>query len=673
MLPSQMSGLRRLLALTGFALLAVVLSWPLPVHLATHLPGAPGGDTGTYVWNLWVFRYELLHHGHWPFATEQIFAATGGTDLAAHNYTVFADLVALPLIGPLGVVAAFNLVYLVLIASSGYATYLLMRRLTGRDLEAWIAGAAFAASPALIARGTAHFSLVAAAPLPIFLLFADSALSSGQRRAAALAGAAMGWAGYCDAYFPIYCALMGAFLTGHELWALERHEAPPSSAWWLRVVDGLLLAGAVVVCWRLWHGEAAVAVFGWTISVRTLYTPMLLLTVLGVVRLQLGLRLRLRRRAGSLDVRRAAGLVAVAIGVAVFVLSPVIVGLAGRLAEGRFPAPAINWRSSPAGLDVINLIVPNPEHPWFGGPGMRWILRRSAMAYPEEVGSLSLVALGVVALALWRDRRAVPARWIAFTAVFAALALGPFVQIAGVNTTIPGPWWILRFVPIVELARMPGRFVIVAALGLSILLGFALVSLRQRWPTRWRVVLSALCGLLAFELMPVPRTLFDAAIPSVYGIVRQDPDPSVRVLDLPGGIRDGTSSIGDFSSASEYFQTAHEKPLVGGYVSRVSDRERQESLAIPMLAALYRLSENQPLPPDLAAEAWATRKQFLRRACLGYVVIDQRASDALRRFAIDALELVPLADSGGRTLFAPAARPPAPCAADEPRRRAFPF
>ena len=672
MLTLPMNGPRRLLPALGFALLAVVVSWPLPLHFATHLPGAPGGDTGTYVWNLWVFQYELLHHGHWPFLTEQVFALTGGADLATHNYTVFADLLALPLIGRLGVVATFNLVYLVLIGSSGYATYLLVRRLTGRDLEAWIAGATFSASPALIARGTAHFSLVAAAPLPIFLLFAVSALRSAQRKTAALAGAVMGWAGYCDAYFPIYCALMGALLAGHELWCVDRRSPRPSSGRLRRVVNGFLIAGALIVAWRLWQGESAVVVFGQTISVRTLYTPMLLLTVLGLVRVQLAWQLRLRRRPASLDLPRALGLVAVAIGAATVVLSPVLVSLADRLVQGDFPTPAINWRSSPAGLDVIDLIVPNPQNPWFGGPGMRWITNRGAMAYPEYVGSLSLVALGIVALAWWRARRSIPSIWIGFTVLFTALALGPFVQVAGVNTTIPGPWWVLRFIPIVELARMPGRIVIVAALGLSILLGFALASLRQQWPSRWRIVLPALCGLLAFELIPVPRVMFDAAIPSVYDIVRHDRDPSVRVLELPGGIRDGTSSIGDFSSASEYFQTAHEKPLIGGYVSRVSDRERQESLATPMLAALYRLSERQPVPPDLGAEAWATRKHFLRHACLGYVVIDERASSELRRFAIESLELVPLAQSGGRALFTPASRPAGACTGEQ-RRWTFPF
>ena len=84
-----------------------------------------------------------------------------------------------------------------------------------------------------------------------------------------------------------------------------------------------------------------------------------------------------------------------------------------------------------------------------------------------------------------------------------------------------------------------------------------------------------------------------------------------------------------------------------------------------MLDALYRLSEGQPLPADLAARAQADRRHFLRRSCLGYVVVDTfRASPALRRFAIETLDLVPRAQAEGRELLVPASRSPGePCAA----------
>jgi hypothetical protein len=105
-----------------------------------------------------------------PTFTDRIFALSEPTNLSLHNYTAFQNLLALPLIGILGVVTTFNVIYLLMTVLTAYATFLLARHVTGHVAESWLAGALFAWSPLLVTRGTEHFSLVAAAPLAIFLL-----------------------------------------------------------------------------------------------------------------------------------------------------------------------------------------------------------------------------------------------------------------------------------------------------------------------------------------------------------------------------------------------------------------------------------------------------------------------------------------------------------------------
>ena len=39
--------------------------------------------------------------------------------------------------------------------------------------------------------------------------------------------------------------------------------------------------------------------------------------------------------------------------------------------------------------------------------------------------------------------------------VFGLLALGPFVHVAGINTYVPGPWALLRYVPLIGLVHTP--------------------------------------------------------------------------------------------------------------------------------------------------------------------------------------------------------------------------
>ena len=126
-----------------------------------------------------------------------------------------------------------------------------------------------------------------------------------------------------------------------------------------------------------------------------------------------------------------------------------------RVADGRFVSPKIFWRSSPPGVDLLSFVTPNPQHPI-----VRWLTGDSLDAAPtqfvEYTASLSLVALAIIAFAVWRARVSARASgWSWITIGFALLALGPFIHVAGYNTHIPGPWALLRYVPGFGLARMP--------------------------------------------------------------------------------------------------------------------------------------------------------------------------------------------------------------------------
>ena len=63
---------------------------------------------------------------------------------------------------------------------SGVGVFILARGLGLRTVAAWSAGALFMASPVLVSKATAHFSLVIAAALPLFLHALFRTLDSGQ-------------------------------------------------------------------------------------------------------------------------------------------------------------------------------------------------------------------------------------------------------------------------------------------------------------------------------------------------------------------------------------------------------------------------------------------------------------------------------------------------------------
>ncbi len=639
------------LALVAYAAVALLFAWPLPMHLGTHVTGPPTGDTGVYIWNIWVFQHELLTHHSFPLYTSTILSLDARVDLALHNYTVFADLMALPFVRLLGVVATFNLVYIALTVITAYAGFLLARVVAGRGPEAWLAGVVLAWSPALVARGTAHFSLVAAAPLPVFVMLLLCAERTGHRKYVMAAGATVAWAAYCDPYYAIYCVLLSLLHVAARSIAWTREKGDPSRS--LRrarlAVDVCIIVCAVIAGTILLTGGGTIRMAGLVASATGLYTPMLVMTALWVARTLLRLRLVPRLRL-SPDTARLIRLAPYAFVTGLVALSPIIVLLLVRVADGRYVAPRIFWRTSTPGVDLLAFLLPNPNHPLTPGLIRTWLTTLDG-GFVENVASIPWVALAVIGAAAMTTKTVLSRYWFGVTLVAASLALGPFVRLAGVNTFVPTPWSLLRYLPVIGGARAPARFTAVVMMGVAVLFVLALKSLGRSRPA-WRPAMLGLVSVvLVAELWPAPRQLFSAVVPGIYDRIAADP-AAVRVLELPFGIRDGLSSAGDFNASSQFYQSRHGKRLIGGYLSRVSSGRVEQNMRRPVLRALMLLSQRQSVPTDLADEAARRASQFVRNASIGYIVVDRaRATPELEAFAIRVLNLERIAEVGQRTLY----------------------
>ena len=636
--------------LVAYAAVAVAFSWPLPLHFTTHLTGATTGDTSVYVWNQWVFRRELVETRHLPYFTDAIFSLSGSdANLSLHNYTPFQNLVALPFIKVFGMVATFNLVMLAMHVLTAFAVFLLARHVTGRTAEPWLAGLAFAWSPVLVTRSMGHFSLVAAAPLAVFLLVllkASARERPGWRDAVAL-GVTLSWATSVDVYYGIYCLMIGAMFILSRVVRVAR--TPTATVRAVRLtLDVLIVLTAVLAATMAASGGWAFVAFGQPVGMRSLYTPMLFLTAL--VSARVAWRYRVVLETTPAAVWRGVGMVTTAAVAAAILLSPLLTAFALRVAQGRFDSSPTFWRSSPKGVDLVALFVPNPNHPLAPEAWRAWLSRPRPDAYLENVASvpLALMGIAVVAWALgWR-----PSRWWAgVTITFGLLALGAFVQVGGINTFVPGPWALLRYVPLAGLARTPARFSVVMMLGAAIMMASALVWCGARFSHRRRWIVAATAVLLFAELLPTPRTLYSAEVPAFYRLVASAP-PGTRVLHLPFGVRDGTHSEGDFAAQTLYFQTAHGHRLVGGYLSRVSSRRRGDIRRDHVLDALMILSEGRTLPPGREVRLIEDGPAFVRRSNIGFVVIDRsHASPTLGAAARRAFRLALVETDGAFDLY----------------------
>jgi hypothetical protein len=637
---------REAAALLGYVCVAFVFAWPLPLRLADALLGLPNGDAGVYVWNLWVFRHEIVANHRLPFLTSEILALSPSVPLALHNYTTFANILAFPLIPLLGVVKTFNVLVIASGVMSGYAMYFYARVRTGDAAAAWIGGLLFGFSPFMSARGAEHFSLTLAAPLAVFGLLLFRIYSQPTFALACAAGATVAWAFLSDAYYPVYCLMMAGFMACYTMFSVETRPATVRRAWPRTLVDLAIVCLVGLIAGMVLRGGGQVDVYGIRVSFTRLYTPVLMLTLMVAVRVWMTVRPRI---VSVLPPLAHAPTAIVGLVACIAILSPVLSATVSTFGQRNWISPRIFWRNSAPGVDLLSYLAPNPLHPWFGTLSFDWLASLPG-GFNENVASLPWVALvTIIGAVLWAGFRPIKG-WVVFTGIFAWLALGPFVVVAQQLTYMPTPWALLRYLPVIGAARVPARLTIVVMLGLSMLLAMAVQHLRSR-SRNPRLLVAGIGALLLFELLPAPRTLYSAEVPTVYRVVAADPRP-IRVLSLPFGLRDGVSSRGNYSSSSQFYQTFHEKRLVGGYISRLPNLSIERYRRNSTLRVLLRLSEGTPVEPELYERALAEADRTLRRLDIGYIVVDpRRSSPELVAFAHRAFQTTLVLEEGGLALY----------------------
>jgi hypothetical protein len=312
--------------------------------------------------------------------------------------------------------------------------------------------------------------------------------------------------------------------------------------------------------------------------------------------------------------------------------------LAWHLARGGNDITAADVRNDIRihSLEPISLVTPSFAHPLLG-PAVLPLEQRllgEHSAPQETTGTLGLTAIALIALFVWRRRQTAGSIvdrsniWLvsAVAIVFVVLSFGSPLKWLGHATHVPLPAAWLGELPIVRMARAPGRQVIVAMLGVAILAAAGWQSIRSR---RWQ---GATLALLAFEYCAVPFPLFPVGRPPAYVQLAQKPG-DFAVLDVPTGFRDGIGARGHPDSGDQLGQTIHAHPIVTGMVSRLPQAVWNEILSAPLIATLM---DPTRVDPPVPAEAQA----YFDRIHVRAIVMHPEASALERQIVETALRIV---------------------------------
>jgi hypothetical protein len=621
--------------------LAIVQTWPLVRHLDTHLPGLGLGDNVSFVWNLWWMREALTSATTTFFSTPLLFAPLG-TGLVLHTHTAALAWIAATLLSPMSVVTAHNVLLIASLALNGWSVWFLTRAITADPLASFVAGAMFLLSPVIAGRLMGHFNLVAVWPVVLACLAWRTWWQRPRWLAGLALGAAAGLLPFFDYYLTVYFVAFVIVWVVASITALEIRRMPRASPTLSRVAGAVAIAAFGIAGAIGLSEQSSFSLAGVRISIRS-STNVLTAAWLAVLMAWL-CRWRWQptiHLIPSVSGPRAWRSAAMPVIVAASMVLP-LAGPAWRLWQsGNYVTQQSALRSGPSGVDVATLAIGPPFHGLLGS-WLRGLYRRLNIDPMESAAYLGWTGLILVGGA-WRRRPPETRPWRVLLTVFAIWALGPYLVVLGHNTGLLLPGALLRLVPVVNNARIPGRALIMVALCLSVLSARAIRDMRVY---RRAVLCVVLFLAVVAESLAAPLPLTPLQPLGVYERVAADASDAA-VLPVPFGIRDGFGERGRVETDAVFQQTRHRHPIAGGFIARLSPAIAAWYQSREPYATLLRASAGDNVVPAISCEV---ARAGLESAGIGFVVLYVDASEPLRRL-VAALPLERVDDDGQRVLF----------------------
>jgi hypothetical protein len=556
------------LALLFYTILAIGLTWPLVLRFTTDIPGGfhKDGLEDAYqnVWNLW-WTVEALSRPTNLWVTDRFFFPEQ-PNLLYHTLSPVNTVLVAPITALWGPIAGFNAVALLSFIIGGMGMWLLARERVGAG-PALLAGVVYIASPfhtaALITDG--QLQIFAHHWLPWYALFLLRALKPKRETGGTFGGR------FCaDTPHPPSPPIP---LPERER-SFEQHQdneapaAPPAPrvgaghrekddrpSSFIPRLSSFILAGFFL---------ALIAYGDWYY---TLF--MLFFTACA------GLWAIWRARASGWPaagavVARLAGVGAIFTILVLPIVAPMLREAARADYMNLYPADDPLRLSA----DLIAYLVPHRHHSLWGSAPWDWGVSYGVNRRFFVGITVTLLAL----LALWRYPAARP--WGVLVLGAGILSLGAELQFNGVRTGIPLPWALLADLPIVRLTRQPDRLNVLVTIGLGMLAAYGaagnvpIIGTQRAASLRAHIVI--LVVLIILEYLPAPLTTRVPPIPPF--LAGLPAEPAGALVEYPFHIdvpyRDAERML---------FQTVHERPISGGYHSRLYP---QPQLGLPALRDL---------------------------------------------------------------------------------------
>ncbi len=567
--------------------LAVIFGRVALLNLTT---GVIGGDIDGYenMWNNYWIKTAIFDLHRNPFYTDYIYHPTG-ISLRYHTLNPFNALLTLPFNLTLGYIPTTNLLFIFALSLTTFFAFLFIRDIVGNPWAAFAGAALFTYANHNVVNFfiAGQTNMISAQWLPLYFFFLFRALHGPSLRG-------------------ITTSLRSNYELRITNYELERMKSIRNSSFVIRnsrmgrsslLYIALSIITLIIMSLTDWQ-FVMLAVF-----TSLLYFGFILLT----------------RRTPQQKAILFGKLTAIGGGYAAIVALPLLLPMIKEGLESSWLS--VGYQSGKHSIDLFDLL----------GPGL---------------GNPGYLALGAALLGFYLTRKhAGMARETAFfwgitTLLFYLMALGPLLIVGGTTTEIQMPYSLLQNLPIFNIGRDPGRFNIIATLGIAILAAFGLRPRRELHITNYElermksirnssfiirnlseatssfVIRNSRRGrrplvtgvFLIFSLSPFIIETGKAQVdppqwPAFYQQIANDPE-SYAILELPLFTENGRGE-----NHYQMYQVLHNKPRFGGRWAR--DHKLTNPNNFVRKAALFRHLWLLDYPNDL--DFYYPERDFLKR------------------------------------------------------------
>ncbi|GAK50407.1 hypothetical protein U14_01638 [Candidatus Moduliflexus flocculans] len=290
-------------------------------------------------------------------------------------------------------------------------------------------------------------------------------------------------------------------------------------------------------------------------------------------------------------------------GTFLLIMLPILLPMFKQIAGGGDYMISEVYKTDAVSLNT--LLLPSVNHDVLGKYMRRWYINHNhPMQWGIPGGSFLGYATMLLCLyTLLKLRRLKPHFWLFAFAVFLILAMGPNVMLfSAIYESLPLPYQLLQKLPLLNIIRIPVRFMALVMLSCGVLAGYACWDIFRR--VRFKFVLFlAFAAIILFEQYREYYFSAPEPVPDFYQQLAQDTD-DYAILELTPLFNWQHSSL-----RSSLFQITHQKKLFHGHVSRVPWEKYQQAYALyAIFDDLLTLSQTER---EVCAAEQATAPYFL--------------------------------------------------------------